>query len=82
MTEEQFHWWQWFLLGGLVLWMIAGAVTFLPGKTRSDWSFAHLFFEDPTALEKFLVNLAFIHLLVGVIALIFWLTEIRNRPDR
>lgn len=78
MTEKELHWWQWFLLGELVLWMIAGAITFLPGKTRSDWSFAHLFFEDPTALEKFLVNLAAIHMLVAVIALAFWLTNKRS----
>lgn len=82
MSEQQLRWWQWVLLGELVLWMIAAATTFLPGKTRSGWSFAHLFFDDPSALEKFLVSLAATHLLVGVIALVFWITEKRSRTDK
>lgn len=81
MTDETVRWWQWLLLGELVLVIIAAAVTFLPGKTRSDWSFAHLFFQDPTALERFLVNLAAVHVLIGVIVLIFWLTEIRGNRN-
>ena len=51
---------------------IALVMPVTPSKTGSDWSFAHLFWPDPSYLQQVAVGFVVGHILLAVIALVAW----------
>jgi len=68
--EKDLTWWQIVLLVEVVALFISLAMTFGPSKTRSNWSPAQLFFENPNYWEVIFVYFIFTNILIGILALI------------
>ena len=60
---------------GIELFALAVALVtpILPSKTGSTWSFAELFWADPTYLQEVVVGFAVVNALLVVIALCAWI---------
>lgn len=54
---------------------IALAMTITPSKTGSDWSPSELFFENPSFWQDVLVYFVATNLLIGIFALLFFLSQ-------
>ena len=70
---ESFTVWHGLFLGEFCALLIALATTILPTKTGSKHGIAGHFFEEPTFLQEFVVNLVGIHvvfILLGVVVVI------------
>jgi len=67
---EKFTLWHGVLLGEFFALLVALATTIIPTKTGSKYGIAGHFFEEPTFLQEFTVNLIGVHLVLVLLALV------------
>lgn len=66
--KEVFTIWHGLLLAEVAALLISLAITLVPSKSGSDYSFADHFFDDATFIQELIINFLFTNTLIAIVA--------------